>query len=116
MVYHGRRGWRSREEVPQGFRERRSLEWPLWCTSRISSNFRWCHVPEPLAETMGTPMQEDRLWIADPKAVNHILQKSGYLYAKPNNVREATGLTLGRGIIWAEGEFPIVTGPFFQPG
>ena len=60
-------------------------------------------------------MQEDRLWIADPKAINHILQKSGYLYPKPNLVREGSALVAGHGIVWAEGEFPIVTDPFFQP-
>ena len=110
MVYHGRRGWRSREEVPREFRERRSLEWSPGRTSHLLRNSRLCHVSELLAETIGTRVQEDRLWIADPKAINHILQKSGYLYAKPNHVREGSALTSGRGIIWAEGEFPVVTG------
>ena len=54
------------------------------------------------------------MWITDPKAANHILQKSGYLYAKPENVRDGAALMSGRGIVWAEGEFPIVTGSFFQ--
>ena len=76
---------------------------------------RWCHVSESFTETIGTCVQEDRLWIADPKAINHILQKSGYLYAKPHNIREGSALASGRGIIWAEGGFLIVTGPFFQP-
>ena len=43
------------------------------------------------------------MWIADPKAINHILQKSGYLYAKPSDVRERTALLVDRGISWAEG-------------
>jgi len=66
-------------------------------------------------EGIGTCVQEDRLWVADPKAINHILQKSGYLYAKPNNIREGSALTSGRGILWAEGKFYIVTSPFFRP-
>ena len=46
------------------------------------------------------------MWIADPKAINHILQKSGYLYAKPRNVQEQTALLADRGVVWAEGESP----------
>ena len=86
-----------------------------FCVRLTSSNSRWCYVTERLAETIGTRVQEDRLWIADPKAINYILQKSGYLYAKPNHIREGAALCLGRGIIWAEGEFYIVTGSFFKP-
>jgi len=51
-------------------------------------------------------VQEDRLWTADPKALNHILQKSGYLYVKPRSAQERTALVAGRGISWAQGEFP----------
>ena len=54
---------------------------------------------------VGACMQEDRLWIADPKAINHILQKSGYLYARPGNAQELIALSSGRGIIWAEGQW-----------
>ena len=59
-------------------------------------------------ETTGTYLQEDQLWIADPKAINHILQKSGYLYEKPSHVRERAGLLTDHGILWAGGELPIV--------
>ena len=58
-------------------------------------------------------MQEDALWIADPKATNHILQKSGYLYEKPANFREGIALLTGRGILSAEGELPTTINPFF---
>jgi len=57
-----------------------------------------------LTEAIGTCTQEDRLWIADPKAINHILQKSGYLYEKPAYLREGKALLTGRGIMWAHGE------------
>jgi len=58
-------------------------------------------------------VQEDRLWIADPKAINHILQKSGYLYAKPGEVQERLALAVGHGIIWAQGESLIMMSTIF---
>jgi len=48
-------------------------------------------------------LQEDRLWIADPKALHHILELSGYLYEKPYAFRERHTLTLDRGVFWAAG-------------
>jgi len=80
-----------------------------------SPTSRWCHISERLTETIGTCVQEDCLWVADLKAINRILQKSGYLYAKPNNVWEGSALTSGCGILWAEDKFDIVTSPFFRP-
>ena len=56
-------------------------------------------------------VQEDRLWIADPKAINHILQKSGYLYAKSNDIRERASLLTDHGLLWAEGGFLIMINP-----
>ena len=63
---------------------------------------------EVLAETICVYAKEDRLWIADPKALNYILQKSGYLYAKPANFQELSALVTDRGVIWAEGELPTM--------
>ena len=60
-------------------------------------------------------MQEDRLWIADPAAINHILHKSGYVYAKPSNLRERSGLFTGQGLVWAIGKFPAMMDPFLLP-
>ena len=60
-------------------------------------------------------MQEDRLWVADPAALNHILQKSGYLYAKPGDVREWSELLTDQGLVWAEGEFPTMMGHYSLP-
>ena len=58
-------------------------------------------------------VQVDHLWIADPKAINHILQKSGYLYAKPGNTREQVALLADRdGIASADGELPITPSLF----
>jgi len=64
-----------------------------------------------LTETIGVCLQEDRLWIADPKAVNHILHKSGYLYARPIDIRERSAVLTDRGILWAHGELSITTTP-----
>lgn len=47
--------------------------------------------------------QEERLWIADPKAINHVLKNSTTLYRKPDNLRELISLTLDHGLAWADG-------------
>ncbi|KAH8998308.1 cytochrome P450, partial [Lactarius hatsudake] len=43
----------------------------------------------------------NRLVVADPKALRHILHAPGYYFDKPKDVIE---LTLGRGLAWVEGE------------
>lgn len=48
-------------------------------------------------------LQEDRLWVADPKGLHHILELSGYLYEKPYAFRERHAVTLDRGLFWAAG-------------
>lgn len=48
-------------------------------------------------------LQEDRLWVADPKGLHHILALSGYLYEKPYVYRERHAVTLDRGLFWAAG-------------
>ena len=68
-----------------------------------------------LAEFVGERVREDRLWIADPNVPNYILQKFGYLYAKPNNVQERAAFSTDCGIVWAEGELPITISPFTLP-
>ena len=105
MVSTGRRGWRSREEVPQEFRECRSLERSIWGASRLLSNECWRLASEVFTEIFGACVQEDRLWIADPKAINHVLQKSCRLYVKARGAQERTALVAGRGVFWAQGEF-----------
>jgi len=52
-------------------------------------------------------VQEERLWIADPKAAHHIIQSSGHLYGRPNSIREIFVSVMGRGLTWAEGELPL---------
>lgn len=48
-------------------------------------------------------IQEDRLYVADPKALQHILQKGGYNYSKVPGDNAAKALRGGRGLFWAEG-------------
>lgn len=66
---------------------------------------------ESLLKMIGMCVQEDRLWIADPKAISHILQKSGYLYAKSSDVRERGSLLTDHGILWADGELSTMVNP-----
>lgn len=79
----------------------------------LFSSTSQCLVFELLTGTIGACVQEDRLWIADPKALNHILQKSGYLYAKPNDLQELSALIADRGIAAVEGELSTATNPLF---
>ena len=58
----------------------------------------------------GSCVQENRLWVADPKAINHIMQKSGYFYTKPNDAREQIALLADRrGIGSVEGGSFIIS-------
>ena len=53
-------------------------------------------------------MQEQRLWIADPKAVYHIIQSSSHLYETPQAVREMLAMVLDRGVGLVSGESPFI--------
>ena len=53
--------------------------------------------------------------MADPKAISHILQKSGYLYVRPDILRERMALVTDHGILWVQGEPPIAVSSFFLP-
>lgn len=58
------------------------------------------------AKRILTP-QEHRLWVADPKAISHILKNSTTTYRKLENVREMIAFILDRGLAWADGNvFP----------
>jgi len=48
-------------------------------------------------------VKEDQLWFADPKALHHIIQATGYLYVKPSIRRETASLVADRGLLWADG-------------
>lgn len=53
-------------------------------------------------------MQEDRLLIADPKALHHIFQAgSSYRFPKQRVRRALSRLTSGEGIIAAEGKWLV---------
>lgn len=47
------------------------------------------------------------MWVADPKAINHILKNSTTTYRKLDNIREMIAFILDRGLAWADGDaFP----------
>ena len=73
-----------------------------WFVGMVHLGCVWLR--SPIDGTLTTlPVQEERLWIADPKAINHVLRNSGTLYRKPENIRELTALILDRGLSWADG-------------
>ncbi|KAF8518583.1 cytochrome P450, partial [Gautieria morchelliformis] len=47
----------------------------------------------------------DVLFITDPKALQYVLNTASYRFPKPGDVRAAIQLSIGRGIVWAEGSF-----------
>ena len=47
--------------------------------------------------------QEERLWFADPKAINHILRNSCTVYRKQVVEREFLAVLFDRGLSWADG-------------
>jgi cytochrome P450 len=56
--------------------------------------------------------QEERLWIADPKAIGHILKNSNTLYGKLDSMREFVALVIDRGLVWADGSAFSNSAPF----
>ena len=53
-------------------------------------------------------MQEERLWIADPKAIHHIFQGSDRLYEKPHFQRERIAMLSGWGVGTVEGDLFLI--------
>jgi hypothetical protein len=47
--------------------------------------------------------KEDRLWVADPKALHYILQATSYLYVKPSIRREVSYMIADGSVLWADG-------------
>lgn len=45
----------------------------------------------------------DYLSLADPKALQYVLHKSGYHYPKGREIRQTIKLILGQGILWVDG-------------
>ena len=48
-------------------------------------------------------LQEDRLLVTDPKALQKIMNTSAYSYSKLPNLRVISRLLNGKGVLWAEG-------------
>ena len=47
------------------------------------------------------------MWIADPKAIHHVLHGSSHLYEKPYVAREQVAPIMDRGLSWAAGELSL---------
>lgn len=60
---------------------------------------------------MLTAAKEDRLWIADPKALHYILQATSYLYVKPLIRKETASLITDKGLVWAGGTASLHSPP-----
>jgi hypothetical protein len=71
----------------------------LGCASKLF----WIRHSALLADAI---TQEERLWVADPKAIHHILQGSNRLYEKPHAVTEQLTALFDCGIVAVEGELP----------
>ena len=51
--------------------------------------------------------QENRLWVADPKALHHMFHATGYLYRKSANSREMSSIIADEGLLSADGKHKI---------
>jgi hypothetical protein len=52
-------------------------------------------------------IQENRLWIADPKAVHHIHQAACYQCEKPSHTKGLVEMLIDRGLVSVEGELTL---------
>ncbi|KAF9529748.1 cytochrome P450 [Crepidotus variabilis] len=66
-------------------------------------DFEWQEAYGDIVRFKG-PFGEDRLLVADPKALQHIYHTSGYNYSKQKERREVSRLLSGHGLIWADGQ------------
>jgi hypothetical protein len=76
---------------------------------RFKGVFGVCNSPSALAAHsfwLADP-QEDQLMVSDPAALQYMLVKSGYRFAKPENRRVFSEMIHGRGVTWAEGRFLV---------
>ncbi|KAJ7198475.1 cytochrome P450 [Mycena pura] len=67
------------------------------------AEFKWQEIYGRLVCAFSVALQEDRLLLSDPKALQYIYQTSGYRFHKQPERIELTRLISGRGILWADG-------------
>ena len=62
-------------------------------------------------------LQEDRLWLADPKAIQYILHGQGPInqYERPYAVREQSPMVVDRGLSWAAGRLSFLSDAVLRP-
>ncbi|KDQ09986.1 hypothetical protein BOTBODRAFT_36605 [Botryobasidium botryosum FD-172 SS1] len=64
----------------------------------------WFDKYGPVVRIGGALGHDDILVTVDPAALSHIFTKSTYGYAKSSLVRSIVDRTMGKGLVWAEGE------------
>ncbi|KAI0737344.1 cytochrome P450 [Daedaleopsis nitida] len=78
-------------------------EYEMFHEKEIGLDFQWLREYGSTWRTTGY-FGVEQIMTADPKAIQHILHKSGYSYPKRVDINHITWLVLGPGIIWAEGD------------
>ncbi|KDQ09982.1 hypothetical protein BOTBODRAFT_190763 [Botryobasidium botryosum FD-172 SS1] len=64
----------------------------------------WFDKYGPVVRIGGALGHNDILVVADPVAISHILTKNVYRYVKSSIMRPVIERTIGRGLVWAEGD------------
>ncbi|KAF8499530.1 cytochrome P450, partial [Hysterangium stoloniferum] len=78
-------------------------------------DFNWLKTYGPSMSIKG-PFGRDVLYTADPRALQYILNTSGYRFPKSPDFLFVVEVVAGRGIIWAEGEHHILQRKIMAPG
>jgi hypothetical protein len=60
-------------------------------------------------------VQAEYLWIADPKAIRHILQAASHLYEKPTFIREQLATFMDNGLVSTAGESGLLVSHRVEP-
>ncbi|KAI0730494.1 cytochrome P450 [Earliella scabrosa] len=102
-VLRGRRSSLSKLRGPPSPSKVLGNEYELFHQKETGSlDFRWMREYGSTWRTRGY-FGADQIMTADPKALQHILHKSGYNYPKRMDMNHMTWLSLGPGILWSEG-------------
>ena len=60
-------------------------------------------------------MQEERLWVSDPKAINHIFQGANRLYERPHFIKEQIAVLTKGGLNSVDGKLPAMSHIIYLP-
>ncbi|KAF5320020.1 hypothetical protein D9758_018377 [Tetrapyrgos nigripes] len=105
------------KQVGENFAGKRDMAELLASKGLLGSVLSFCRLFVEGAVLMdGYLGQEDRLFVCDPKAMQYILQVSGYRWPKPRERRAATYMLAGKAISFAEGDDHKRHRNVMQPG